>query len=208
MREYLTPHTIASTIRMLRSTAATLSFLIVEGDTDARLLKRFLDQRLCHVQVAYKRDYVLGVVTILDADGFVGHLGLIDKDFADMLGEETDKRNVITTEENDIEVMIFRTQVFERFLAEYCNDHKIKILESRKSAPLRDILVNSAASIGTIRYLSRRQQWNIDFQEMTYRFKKRNDVEVDIARQIEHLRGRSRSSPMPPTPDVLRIGLT
>ena len=84
VREYLTADTIATTVRMLRGTFPG-SFLILEGDVDARLLKRFVDQSACMIQVAHSRSNVISVISILDADEFVGHVGLIDKDFADIM---------------------------------------------------------------------------------------------------------------------------
>ena len=53
----------------------------MEGDVDARLYKRLINNGMCHVQICKNRHNVICVVKILDTGNFVGHLGIIDRDF-------------------------------------------------------------------------------------------------------------------------------
>jgi hypothetical protein len=179
----------------------------VEGDTDVRLFKRMVDQSSCFVQGCNGRANVIQIVTILDAGEFVGHLGIIDKDFGGMLNENIASDNIVVTDENDIELMIYSSDVFERFVAEYCNQERVTAFENQKGGTLKDILLQKSAAIGTLRYLSRREGWNLDFDGMRYRFTERRDVEIDLERQIEHLRGRSQGTTMPLL-DIVRQQMT
>ena len=106
MREFINPNNIAATINMLRSTFKG-SFLLVEGDVDARLYKRLINNNMCHVQICKNRQNVICVVKILDTGNFVGHLGIIDADFSTMMGEKFTSENVLLTDENDIELRYY-----------------------------------------------------------------------------------------------------
>jgi hypothetical protein len=196
MRQFLTPSSIAAAIRMLRSTF-TGSFLLVEGDVDARLYGRLVDRTACHVQICNNRANVVCVVKILDRGGFVGHLGIIDKDFAPLIDEtHYASENLLGTDENDIELTILCSDTLERFLSEYGNPTKIMAVENDRKEKLRDVLIRSASLIGTLLLLSRVKGWNLDFDGMTIRFTERT-LDIDLDRQIEHLRGRSQGTTMP-----------
>ncbi len=201
MREYLTPGSIASTIRLLRTTF-TGSFLIVEGDSDARLFKRFVDFTQCNIVLGYNRDNVLKVATILFSDGFLGFLALVDSDFSELIGETLDNYNIILTDSNDVEVMIFNTDVFDRFVAEYCSSDKIAAVENNLSLTIREIIMRNACVIGALRYLSRILSWNLDFQNMKYKYVERVSLNISLDEQIEHLRGRSGTTSMPGVEEV------
>jgi hypothetical protein len=196
MREHITADSIASTIRMLRTTFSG-AFLIVEGDTDARFWKRFIDHAACQIQLAHCRDKVITVVSILDKAGFLGHLGLVDRDFGPELGEQFASDNLIAADENDIELMIFNSDVFDRFVAEYANSDKVSAIEGQEKSELRELVVANASQIGVLRILSKKLQWNLDFDGMTVRYVGRREVKVDLDAQIDHLRGRSHGTPMP-----------
>jgi hypothetical protein len=94
-------------------------------------------------------------------------------------------------------MIIFKSDVFERFVAEYGSSDKISDIEVKRKASLREILVQSAGLIGTLRYLSKMRGWNLTFEGMTYRFSEQRSVEIDLDEQIIHLRGRSQGTSMP-----------
>jgi hypothetical protein len=196
MRDLLSPYSIAATVRLLRDTFLGC-FLLVEGDTDARLLKRFIDVAACQVLICFGRANVIQVVSILDQGGFVGHLGVIDKDFGALLNETFESNNIIVTDENDMEMTIFQTDVFDRVVHEYCNQNRVHTLQVAEGHSFREILLRSASKLGALRYLSRVREWHLTFDEMTIRYLPNGTVSIDIDRQIEHLRGRSRGTPMP-----------
>src|SRR5437763_6191967 len=136
MRQFLSPSSIAATIRMLRSTF-TGSFLLVEGDVDARLYGRLVDRSACHVQICNNRANVICVVKILDTGNFIGHLGIIDKDFSPLLSETRyESENLLQTDENDIELTILCSDTLDRFLAEYGNPTKITAVENDRREAL------------------------------------------------------------------------
>lgn len=196
MREYLSEYTIASSIKMLRTTFAG-SFLLVEGDTDARLFRRFVDLTLCFIQNCYNRDNVLKVISIVEGESFPGCLGVVDRDFGEMLSEKIESDNVIVLNVNDMETMLLVSDAFESFVAEYANSEKVSALEATEGSSLRQILIRSAGEIGALRFLSRCHRWNLDFKEFKIKYVHRRELTVDLDAQIEHLRGRSPGTCMP-----------
>jgi hypothetical protein len=173
------------------------SFLLVEGDIDARLFGRLVNRRACHVQICNNRASAICVVKILDSRHFVGHLGVVDKDYSTLMNETISSENLLLTDENDIELTILCSDTLDRFIAEYGSPEKINAIENSKGLPLREILIRSASTIGTLLLLSKTSGWNLDFKRMTFRFSTRADVDIDLDKQIEHLRGRSPGTTMP-----------
>jgi hypothetical protein len=83
MREYITPNFIANQIRLLRdrSQYTGYSFLIAEGDTDARVWKNLVDSKKCRVENAHNKDNAVKVLNILEQSNFAGILAVVDADF-------------------------------------------------------------------------------------------------------------------------------
>lgn len=177
------------------------AFLLVEGGTDARLLDRLIDKTACAIKDCFNRDSVLKVVGLLDGKGFTGHLAIVDDDHGQLLGEKIPSANVVVTEKNDLEVVVFESDAFERLLAEYANADKVSAVEGAAGTTLREALYLAARDIGTLRYLSKKHGWNVKFSEMTYRFVEKS-FSINRARQIEHLRGRHAECRLPPIAEV------
>lgn len=201
MREYINPSTLAATVKMLRSNFAG-SFLLLEGESDVRLFNRFVDKNYCRNFFCYGREKLLGVAAILDRDSFAGFLAVVDNDSSEIFGERLASDNVIVTDENDLELVIFQSDVFERFLAEYCNADNVAAFVQAKNEPIRATFVRIAGALGALRCLSKLAAWHLRFEDMTLQFEQRRDMEISIDQQIEHLRGRSHGTPMPSLPQV------
>jgi type I restriction enzyme S subunit len=114
-----------------------------------------------------------------------------------MLDEKFTSDNLLLTDENDIELTILCSDTPDRFIAEYGSPEKVTAIQNAKRLSIRDILIRSASTIGTLLLLSKTNEWNLDFKEMTVRFAGRDDIDIDVDRQIEHLRGRSPGTTMP-----------
>src|SRR6266704_6058847 len=58
-----------------------LSFLMVEGDTDKKLYKRFINENRCNITITYTKSIALAVLSILEQIDFPGILVIVDTDF-------------------------------------------------------------------------------------------------------------------------------
>lgn len=74
---------------------------------------------------------------------------------------------------------------------------KKELVEAAKRMRIRDVLLESASKIGTMRYLSRARMWHLRFNEMTIRFLDHGVIDIDLDRQIEALRQRTVNQTMP-----------
>ncbi|MDA1003120.1 MAG: DUF4435 domain-containing protein, partial [Chloroflexi bacterium] len=82
MREYLTSADLHAYVRMLQS-ADERSLLLVEGDSDFRILRPHVDDAACSVVIGYGKHSVVFAIQSMDRDRVDGVAGLIDRDFDD-----------------------------------------------------------------------------------------------------------------------------
>lgn len=97
MKEYITPHTIANAVRMNRLQFSG-SFVIVEGDKDARFYKNYFDPSRCHIEIAFGKENAIGAINILEGDGFEGVLAIVDTDFDFLEGRTYSSSNILSTQ--------------------------------------------------------------------------------------------------------------
>src|SRR5512136_2448157 len=97
MREYITAARTANKIRMQRSQHDG-SFLIVEGDTDARVFNNLVDRDKCQVENACNKEMAVGALNILEKDNFAGVLAIADADFSRLEGTVPSSPNLLLTD--------------------------------------------------------------------------------------------------------------
>jgi hypothetical protein len=164
MKEYISPDSIANTIRMLR-TQHSGSFLIAEGDTDSRVWKNLVDSTKCCVENAYNKDNAVKVLNILEKDNFAGVLAVVDADF-DIL-EETVllSQNLLLTDTHDLETMLLKSPALEKLLLEHGSEQKIKDF----AKDIRHTLLESAKVIGYLRWASLKFDYYLKFEDLAFK---------------------------------------
>lgn len=150
MKQYLTPSRIANDIRLKR-TLHKGAFLLVEGDTDARVFRRFIDSDNCNIVHAGGKEKALDALTILEKDNFQGILVIVDSDFWRLDGIKPGSMNLLLTDTHDLETMILSTpEVIEKALSEFGSTRDLKKLPQ---SVINMVLAN-ALPIGYFRWLS------------------------------------------------------
>lgn len=168
MREFLTPHRFANTIRLQRETF-TGSFLLLEGSTDKKFYERFTDRLKCKLTVVSGKPsskiIVIQVLEILDRDNFQGVLGIADADF-DRL-EQTPERssNLILTDTHDLETLIIQSPALNKVIAEFGSEEKIKAF----NRDIRITLIEASLSIGYLRWVSQLDKLNLTFEDIEFK---------------------------------------
>jgi hypothetical protein len=142
MKQYLTPNSITSDIRMRRSQFKG-TFIIVEGDTDQRFFKRFVEENLCQIVSAYNKENAIDILEILDKDRFDGVLAIVDADFWRIDGIEYLKANLFLTDTHDLETMILRSPALEKLMDELGSVNKIGELTKKYGKDVRRILLDA-----------------------------------------------------------------
>jgi|SRR6476661_2219154 len=165
MKEYINPNYIANQIRLLRTQSQyTGSFLIAEGDTDARVWKNLVDSAKCRVEIAHNKDNAVKVLNILEKDNFSGVLAVVDADF-DIL-EETVLicQNLLLTDTHDLETMLLKSPALEKVLLEHGSEAKIKNF----AKDIRQTLLESAKVIGYLRWASLKFNYCLKFEGLAF----------------------------------------
>jgi hypothetical protein len=190
MRQYITPHRIANDIRMLR-TQDTGSFLIAEGDTDARVWENLMDSTKCSVVIAHNKNNAIAVLHILEKDNFAGVLAVVDADF-DIL-EETVllSQNLLLTDTHDLETMLLKSPALEKVLREHGSAEKIEIFTKAKD--IRQTLLESAKIIGYLRWASLKFNYCLKFEGLAFKdFVDKETLALNKSDLIETVKNKSQ----------------
>lgn len=156
MKEYLTPHDIANAVRMMRSQSPG-AFMIVEGDTDARVYGRFIDRAHCEVIPAHGKDNALIAVKLLEKGRLRGILAIVDSDFWKLEDVIPDMEQVIVTDTHDLETMILSSEALEVVLNEFGSAKKMEKI----GKPVREALLETGLPIGYFRWMSSSKMDNL-----------------------------------------------
>ena len=190
IKENVDKRSIVSEILLLRSQFRG-SVLLVEGESDELLYGKFVLKTECQVVNAFNRSNVEGALWILHRRNVGGVLGIVDRDYEEVSGRGGKSGNVVYTQENDAEMMIMCSPALEMVLTEYGSKGKIDEIEGKNGKSVRELVFESAACIGAVRVLSKRNGWNLRFREMRYRFSAKGSIRIDVDRQYSHLIQRS-----------------
>ena len=79
MKEYIKPHTIANEICMKR-TQHSGNFLLIESDSQARAIERFVDTVKYRIIIAYTKDNIINVLKLLEKEDLQDILTIEDID--------------------------------------------------------------------------------------------------------------------------------
>ena len=195
MKQYLTPHDIANTVRMMRP-QYTGSVVIVEGDSDARVYGRFIDDIRCRIVPAHGKSNVLIAMGLLDRNRTRGILAIIDCDFSHLDGIEESSANIMTTDTHDLETMIIKSKALDIVMAEFGSKSRAR----RVGASIRDMLLEATVPIGYLRWVSSKNQENlgVSFRDIPYPKVIKTDemsMEANIDAIITEAKARSQHVP-------------
>lgn len=186
----ITKYTLANEIRLQRAVHRG-SFLILEGGSDCRLMRRFVDEEECEIINSIGRDNVIDAIDILTDVKFSGAVGVVDRDYFLYLGGVEESKNLFFTDENDVEIMIAASAAMNNFLGEFGSKAKIDAKERATGIPIGEVLFTAAAPIGALRLISLENGWNLKFHDMKYKFVSNMAIEIDIGKMVNHIIGRS-----------------
>ena len=190
MKHYLTPHDIANTVRMTR-TLHKGAFLIVEGDTDARVYKRFVDETDCKVIPAHNKDNAIDVLTILENESLEGILTIVDADFWHLEGIKTNSENLFLTDTHDLETMIISSsKVQEKILSECGSTNKMNQLHH----PAIHLVLEATLPIGLFRWIASSSMDNLPlkFRDLPFEnFVEIPKLKANINKLLEEVKANS-----------------
>lgn len=169
MKGYVTGQTVANDIRMSRSQHSG-PFLIVEGDCDARLYKRFLDTSSC------------AIINAVEKDKFDGVLAIVDADFWNLEGFSSTSSNLLLTDTHDLDTMILNSPALEVVLTEYGSQNKLQRLPN----DIRELLLESGKVLGYLQWISLKDNLGLKFEDLSFsKFVNRSDLSTNVKTMIK-----------------------
>ena len=191
MKEFLFSQRIANKVRMIRI-QFTGSFLIVEGDTDARLYKSFVDGDRCQIVPANGKDNTIEALSILEKDRFPGVLAIVDADFDLLEGKSSPSQNLLLTDTHDLETMIIQSPALEKVLGEFASETKIADFVQNARKDVRTALIENGIHIGYLRWVSLREGLPLSFEDLEFsKFVSRETLTVDIQKLVNAVKEKS-----------------
>lgn len=168
MRDYplTTPDEVANMVLMLRSHPGRdhHAFLLVEGATDKRVYKRFVDEKSCDIVVADGKERAIGALSILEQDNFVGVLAIVDADFLPLEETLPASPNLLLTDYHDLELMMLSSSALEKVLDELGSARKIQDFVEACGKDLRTWLLLTMLPMGYLRLLSLQERLEFKFE--------------------------------------------
>jgi hypothetical protein len=154
MREFIDSHKIANTVRMLRTRGYAGALVLVEGDDDARWLRKFLRAEETRPLPASGKDRVLAALRSLrDTAAADGVLAVVDADFDHLLRVPADA-DVLRTDCHDVECMLLGSSALRQVLAEYASPDKLDQLRESGRTVL-EVLLSAGRPVGVFRLAAR-----------------------------------------------------
>lgn len=191
MREYITDDTVANAIRMKRSLFVG-AFLVVEGASDKLVYGRISDRETCSIDIAHGRKNALGAIRILNSDGFVGVLAIVDADSTNVTGEVFPEDNILQTDLHDLECMMLNSPAFDRMLEEFGSDKRVSAFAEKSPLIARQLAMN-ASPLGCLRLISFQSDLQLKFEGLTFsRFVGADDLRIDVSKMVREVVNNSQ----------------
>lgn len=162
MIENLTPARIANAI-LLDNTYKGL-YVLVEGNKDCKLFSKFFNLEALRVRTTFGCKKMMEVFDILNSRGFNRKIGIIDRDFYDVLGNEPEIENIFITDYHDIEVMIIMTKAFEDVLRIFTIQEKVEEFEKKHGKTIREIIFELSDNIGYLKLVEKTNSFGLVFK--------------------------------------------
>lgn len=175
---------IANEVLLVRDTYNG-SVLILEGDNDEKLFRRFVEDSEMPIIPAWGKENVLEAVEILEShDGVQGFMGIVDADFGHVDGSLPTSKNIVVTDDHDVEMMIVKTKAFSAVLRELGSRAKVRNFSDRERG-IRDALMQEALIIGHLLHLSVTDDLRLRFEGLRFeRFVDRNSLKMNVDKMI------------------------
>lgn len=156
------------------------TILVVEGATDFRLYRKFIDHDGVSTVIANSKSNVRGVVKeTTRRRKMKGVIGIVDADL-DYLNHKGTEKPIFRTDTRDSESMILFSGSLEAVLCEYADEEKLSRFESFYGN-VADCVVNAAYPVGLLMFVSSSNGLDLSFKNLDFEaFISKRDLRCDI----------------------------
>ncbi|MBI1815606.1 MAG: DUF4435 domain-containing protein [Deltaproteobacteria bacterium] len=164
----------------------------MEGRDDQLLFQQLTEPDACQIRIAGDKEKVCEAISILDADGFAGVVGIVDADF-DSIDGAASRDNIVRGDTHDIEMMLIASGALDRLLAEYASPAKLQHFEDTVEMSVRTALNKLSLPLGHLRLESRRKKIGLRFDGLDIpAFVDPDLLQVDYARMVREVKNHSQ----------------
>ncbi|MDO4810434.1 MAG: DUF4435 domain-containing protein [Eubacteriales bacterium] len=191
MQKLVDPATILSEARMMY-TDCNMIYILIEGNSDKRFFKALIDpQPNIFLKPVAGWEQVYKIIELSHQEGYKPILGIIDRDYHALIEDGiTESDQLLFTDKNDIEMMLFSSKALEKFLFVCGDEQKLKT-----QTDLRTPITTAASLIGALRAISLYNHYNLDFDRFECKnFVDRNTLAADCNKLTEKILQRTRSN--------------
>ena len=190
-------YSIANTAKLLRQQFDG-TIVIVEGGSDARLIKKFINMDRCKIIVALGKANAVGALEILITERVSGILAIVDADFDRIEGSLHDINGLLYYDHHDLEMMLVNSPALDQLLSEYGTDTKISDFESRVGSSIRNAIVTGSRDVGLLRLISIRDSLSLSFEGLAFGpFIDAKSLSINTERLIGTVANHSRLHHLP-----------
>jgi len=173
------------------------AFVLLEGETDIRLFKKLFDLNKVEVESLNGKEKVIQALQTLLGEGYSQIIAIKDADF-DHLEDTQTIENLFNTDYHDIEVSMIESEALQSLIYEYAH------AQSNNSGFLSNLkkdIYDSAISIGYLRWLNQKQEYNqLFFKVLDFRvFVQQSDYQLNLDKEKLYARVLDDSKKKNPT---------
>lgn len=184
----ITAEEIAIEVKM-RETTHHGPFLLVEGGSDVKFFAHQLGEKHIAFIPSYGWKNVVEAIAILDNENRTDVLGIIDRDYRDIVGAIPESINIIMTDSHSIETMMFASSAFHKVLKEKASDDKVKNYADGIDG-IRKKVLELGKPIGILRFYSYKEECCYSFENIEMeKFIDKKVLLFSLEKFLAHLRG-------------------
>ena len=190
MQQYIDEYSVYSEARMMWNDFRK-AYICVEGETDKLFLSTYIQEySMIQFRALNGWELVYKTLQLAISESFPFLFGIIDRDYHCLLNDGIEEAPQLAfTDQNDIEIMLFCSASFDKFIKVYGSEEKVK-----KAGDPKQIILSSASYIGALRAVSLQQHYNLIFDGYSCSdFIDKKNLSVDLKLLVKKIIERTRS---------------
>lgn len=204
MRKYIDASSILTEAKMMW-VGYHEAYVLVEGESDISFFNTFFNNQCnIHFRSVNGWEQVYNTILLAQKEAFTHILGVIDSDYHQIIQDGVlENDQLFFTDSHDIEMMLFLSNSYEKFLIVCANEKKLKAYTDMRSP-----IIHAASYLGALRAISLLNQYNFHFEGFECKdYIDRNTLSPDRKKLIEKIvqRTRSKGTEVKVTNDIIEM---
>jgi hypothetical protein len=190
MQEYIDAPSILSEAKMMWNVNKKL-YICVEGKTDKIFFNSLItDKYSIQIRVLKGWEKVKDVISLAREENYTKVLGIIDKDYHYINNDGiVPNEQLLITDDNDIEMMLFNSTAYDKFLEVCGQENKLKLFDDKRLK-----ILEAAFPIGAFRSISLANNYCLCFDGFDYKsVMDRENLSIDVEKLIKKIIQRTCS---------------